>query len=391
MTVHAERLAVSGRGALSPWTWLAIGLGVSFLVPFAFTDVLEVPRDAYYAIHAMAALTLLGAWQRTQGVAVRAFVLHRWRWGVSLGLAAAAMLALVVTRTEDATSRPDALELAVSILWRGVVYGAADGMLLSVFPILVVYAALEPHRRHGPGRLAVGAAALLASVAFTAAYHVGYSDFRGEKLRSPVAGDAIWSAPTLLTASPLGAPIAHVGLHVAAVVHSYDTDLFLPPHGTGAPAAELQGTLDGLVDDFDVTGASAAVLTDDWTWMGTAGYADLAAREPTTVDDNFRIASLTKTYTAAVVLSLTEAGRLRLSDTLDRWLPGIHPRASEITVRQLLAHKSGIYDSMNAAVSALLTDAEAFLASLPPTLAGRVRTVAADFRRDPTTPVDPEL
>ena len=45
-----------------------------------------------------------------------------------------------------------------------------------------------------------------------------------------MTADAIWSAPTLPTASPLGAPIAHVGLHTAAVVHSYDTDLFLPPH-----------------------------------------------------------------------------------------------------------------------------------------------------------------
>jgi hypothetical protein len=46
----------------------------------------------------------------------------------------------------------------------------------------------------------------------------------------PLSGDLVWSAPTLLTLNPLGAPIAHVGLHTAAVVHSYDTDLFLPPH-----------------------------------------------------------------------------------------------------------------------------------------------------------------
>ena len=47
---------------------------------------------------------------------------------------------------------------------------------------------------------------------------------------SPVRGTAVWSAPTLLTLNPLGAPIAHIGLHVSAVVHSYRTDVFLPPH-----------------------------------------------------------------------------------------------------------------------------------------------------------------
>jgi hypothetical protein len=40
----------------------------------------------------------------------------------------------------------------------------------------------------------------------------------------------VWSVPTLATLNPVGAPIAHIGVHTAAVVHDYDTDLFLPPH-----------------------------------------------------------------------------------------------------------------------------------------------------------------
>jgi hypothetical protein len=78
--------------------------------------------------------------------------------------------------------------------------------------------------------VAIGALAMAMSLAFTAVYHLGYPDFRGAKLKKPVAGDIMWSAPTLLSLNPLGAPIAHVGLHVAAVTHSYDTSTFLPPH-----------------------------------------------------------------------------------------------------------------------------------------------------------------
>ena len=40
----------------------------------------------------------------------------------------------------------------------------------------------------------------------------------------------VWSAPTLLTLNPIGAPIAHAGLHTSAVLHSYETETFLPPH-----------------------------------------------------------------------------------------------------------------------------------------------------------------
>ena len=77
---------------------------------------------------------------------------------------------------------------------------------------------------------AIGALALAVSIAFTAVYHLGYPDFRGSKVKKPIAGSLIWGAPTLLTLNPLGAPAAHIALHVTAVTHSYQTTTFLPPH-----------------------------------------------------------------------------------------------------------------------------------------------------------------
>ena len=83
-------------------------------------------------------------------------------------------------------------------------------LLLSAFPILLVFAALRNSRlRRLPGGIvAVGAAAMIASLALTAVYHAGYSDFRSDKLRKPVTGDLVWSVPTLATLNPIGAPIA---------------------------------------------------------------------------------------------------------------------------------------------------------------------------------------
>jgi hypothetical protein len=64
----------------------------------------------------------------------------------------------------------------------------------------------------------------------TAVYHAGYGHFRSGKMTKPVAGDVVWRLPTLLTLNPIGAPIAHAGLHTSAVLHTYETDTFLPPH-----------------------------------------------------------------------------------------------------------------------------------------------------------------
>jgi hypothetical protein len=66
---------------------------------------------------------------------------------VVLGLLFAGLLAATAVGVEDATGRPGGLELAAAVVWRGVIYGAADGLLLAAFPIVVVFAALKPAGR----------------------------------------------------------------------------------------------------------------------------------------------------------------------------------------------------------------------------------------------------
>jgi hypothetical protein len=231
---HHSRHHVSlAAGVSSQWAWLAGGFTLAFALPFVLTDVFAVNRDVFYGIHAAAVLALILAWARSTGYELGEAVRRRFVWALGLGIAIAGLLAFMVVRTEDATPRPDGIELVGAVLWRGLVYGAADGLLLSVFPILVVFAAFAHSRLNEAGcvgKMAIGAVAIVASLAMTAIYHAGYSDFRSGKISQPLRGDVAWSVPTLVTLNPIGAPIAHVGLHVSAVLHSYETDTFLPPH-----------------------------------------------------------------------------------------------------------------------------------------------------------------
>jgi hypothetical protein len=225
-TVHAW------HGLSVHWAWLAGGFALAFGVPYLLADVLDINRDLFYGLYAVAVFGLLAVWSRSTGYDLVAASRRHWVAATLLGLAAAAVLAAMVLRTEDATSRPDGLELVGAVAWRGVVYGVTDGLLLSVFPILVVFAAFTGSRLNErfAGKIVIGVVALAASLAMTAVYHSGYSDFRSDKMTKPLTGDLIWSAPTLVTLNPIGAPIAHAGLHATAVLHSYETDTFLPPH-----------------------------------------------------------------------------------------------------------------------------------------------------------------
>jgi D-alanyl-D-alanine carboxypeptidase len=340
----------------SHWAWLAGGFAVAFATPFILTDVLEIDRDAFYAVYAVVVFGLVGLWARSTAYDLEAAVRRRWPLAVALGVAGAAVMAFMVLRTEDATTRPGGIELVGAVLWRGVVYGVSDALLLSVFPILVVFAAMAGSSLNGrlAGKIVIGVAALTASLAMTAVYHAGYSDFRSNKIARPLAGDVVWSLPTLVTLNPIGSPIAHVGLHVTAVLHSYDTGTFLPPHvSSAAPASSTtvpagsQRILDRLTAGAGriAPGATAYVSSANGTWVGAAGLANVSTGEAMKPDARMRLESVSKIWTGAIVLRLAQVGRLRTTDTVDRWLPGLLPYGDRITIGQLLTHTSGLIDN----------------------------------------------
>ncbi len=228
--VHPHLHVSAGVSEQLPW--LIGGFTLGFLVPFVFADQLGMQRDLYYGVYMAAAVVFFALWVRGTRQSLWAMVTRRWPLAIALGVVCAGLLAFIVLQ-QSATVRPAGWTLAAAVVWRGVFYGLADGLLLSSFPILAVFAAFagSPFVERMRGKVMVGVVALLASLVMTGAYHAGYSDFRSGKVASPLAGDVVWSMPTLLTLNPIGAPIAHAGMHVTAVLHSYHTDLFLPPHG----------------------------------------------------------------------------------------------------------------------------------------------------------------
>src|SRR4051812_3439549 len=121
-------------------TWLGLGLVAAFLVPFVLADVLEMQRDVYYALYIAAVAALVGGWAHFTAFDLGAAI--RRRLALTIGLAVvAAMFLVAVVLGEAASARPGVVTLAGAVAWRGVAYGAADGVLLSAFPIVAVFAA----------------------------------------------------------------------------------------------------------------------------------------------------------------------------------------------------------------------------------------------------------
>ena len=110
---------------------------------------------------------------------------------------------------------------------------------------------------------------------------------------------------------------------------------------------DSQSSVDALFRAYQglAPGASVAVMRDGATLFRRAyGLADVESRRAATPATNYRLASMTKQFTATAILLLAEDGRLSVDDPVRGWLPTLPDAADGITIRHLLTHRSGLAD-----------------------------------------------
>ena len=117
-----------------------------------------------------------------------------------------------------------------------------------------------------------------------------------------------------------------------------------------AKADPVDDLLADQMQQHHVAGLGCMVIQNDRT-IKTAyrGIANLEWNTPVAEDTVFEIGSVTKQFTAACILKLAEAGKLSLDDKISQYLPDTPPSWTNITLRHLMSHTSGIpnYDSLD--------------------------------------------
>jgi D-alanyl-D-alanine carboxypeptidase len=110
-----------------------------------------------------------------------------------------------------------------------------------------------------------------------------------------------------------------------------------------ALATKLQTALDKATKAQKIPGATAAIDHAGCSWRGASGVADLPAKTAAKPGDLFHLGSITKTFTAALLLKLRAEGKVSLESPVSTYVTGV-PRGDVMTVRQLLNHTSGLFD-----------------------------------------------
>ncbi len=209
--------------------WILFGAIAGFGASFIFSDLITLPLDLYYLIYFGIIITFFTIYTKKTPLNLREWFSRRLVWGILLGLVFGALMVKNVL-SRPATEKFTGPYLAWLIFWRGLVYGAIDGLLLSAFPWMVTWRVFDVEKKPLGKKIAFSLLAWLFILVLTTAYHLGYADFRSKKIIQPNLGNTIISIPTLLSANPIGSPIAHAIMHITAIIHSPKTELFLPPH-----------------------------------------------------------------------------------------------------------------------------------------------------------------
>ncbi len=192
----------------------------------------------------------------------------------------------------------------------------------------------------------VGGPAAATPTTLPSSGQVGTAAGGGSSVSLPPTASAATPTPT---SSAAGSPTSSPSASPSATPTS--SAVGSPTAVDPALATRLQRSLDRYAKRYRLPGASVTITWPDGRqWTGSTGFADVAARRAVTPDTAFSIASMSKTFTAALVLKLVEEGAVQLDTPVVNLLPDVRigkpgrriPKA--VTVRMLLDHTSGLPD-----------------------------------------------
>ncbi len=229
----------------SSMTWWmtlsAVGViaAAAFVLPWVLTSVLRVRRGVYLTGLMLGTGALTYGYLAWSGTRAGAFLTHFWGWGIVGAVVSGAITAGAIAvganrRGLPKPSRRRGGRMLAAFAWEGVLYGAAEGLLLSVLPVLATWQTVQLLGWTDTAAGAIGSAALavLASAVVIWVHHLGYAEYRRSRLIvAPIVACGLLSVAYLVT----GSMIAPVGGHFLTHAGLLTREIAMPPYSPGLP------------------------------------------------------------------------------------------------------------------------------------------------------------
>lgn len=215
--------------------WL-VGVGAAaFGVAWLSGTRLRVRRPVYIPLLVVVTGALTAGYVAWLGIGVERVVTARWGWGFLAAAVAGVILGFGMTR-QPVTRKLHGGELRWALVWEGVVYGTAEGVLLSALPAFVTWQMLHSLGWAGTaGAFARWILPVVAAAAVIVVHHLGYWNCRNTVLIPITWGCSVLTVGYLVTASMVAPTLGHILLHFAALRHGLE----MPPVERPVPRSLL--------------------------------------------------------------------------------------------------------------------------------------------------------
>jgi hypothetical protein len=207
-------------------------LGAGFLVSWLATDVWPCSRRTYIAVLGLVTVVATALVAGMTGTSLYDMAVHRWVFGLVAGIATGIVLGVAMRKHEPATARLEGPALRAAAMWEGLIYGLAEGVLLSGLPVLVMREAAADAGWTGLG---AWLPALMASAVMIVVHHFGYWAYRGPQVGLVIVACGLLSISYVVTGSLVAPALGHVVLHLFGVT----AGVVLPPHPRRGVAAAV--------------------------------------------------------------------------------------------------------------------------------------------------------
>lgn len=213
-----------------PWAgsllWLLALTVAAFAVSEVAANIYRLSRGPYIAVLTLVTAALTVGYVAWAGLDPVQLLTTHWGWGLLAAPLSAAFLIIGMARL-PVTHRYTGSSLGRVLLWEAVVYGIAEGVLLSALPVLITWQMIHGLGWSGAaGSVALWTLPIVASIAVIIVHHLGYWEYRNKMLRPISLGCGLLSLGYLLTGSPIAPVLGHVLAHASGLLHGAE----LPPH-----------------------------------------------------------------------------------------------------------------------------------------------------------------
>jgi hypothetical protein len=204
--------------------WIPPNAVLVFCLPYLLVKLLGLSNDAYYIWLYIVSIAFVALYARLSKFHWGASLKSGWALGTILGVFIGLAFLSLASMSRPAIESSFFSAAILPILWRGLLYGLVSAVLISVFPFIVVWRSLSGTNPGAIRKFGVTLVAIISIALMSSLYNLGLSDLKKSNLTNQIGKSMIASIPTIISGSPLAAPISNVLLQMSESVRSGNLD-----------------------------------------------------------------------------------------------------------------------------------------------------------------------